>query len=152
MRAYVNKRHSERKKCLSPEKPGKKMIFIFIFIFLSLGFTNHDFTVSGEKAVCCSDAPGRPDRWENTYSNVDSRSNTTTLRAIPTLWASLSGTFLQTLSARFGYRHWRAFFISAQLSTDAVSALLRKVWVLIRLWKQPSAPSTHVNMQHMHPG
>ena len=31
--------------------------------------------------------------------------------------------------------HWRALFISAQLSTDAVSAL-RKVWVLIWLWKR----------------
>ena len=36
-------------------------------------------------------------------------------------------------------RHWRGTpFISAQLFTDAVSAL-RKVWVLISLWKQPSA-------------
>jgi len=30
-------------------------------------------------------------------------------------------------------------FISAQLSTDAVSAL-RKVWVLVKLWKQHTAP------------
>ena len=41
-------------------------------------------------------------------------------------------------SARFGYATEGALFISAQLSTDAVSAL-RKVWLLIRLWKQPSA-------------
>ena len=41
-------------------------------------------------------------------------------------------------SARFGYATEGALFISAQLSTDAVSAL-RKIWVLIRLWKQPSA-------------
>ena len=41
-------------------------------------------------------------------------------------------------SARFSYATEGALFISAQLSTDAVSAL-RKVWVLIRLWKQPSA-------------
>ena len=70
-----------------------------------------------------------------------------------TLPASLSGTFLQTLPelvtplkghshtpsiafrhlppnpARFGYATEGALFISAQLSTDAVSAL-RKVWVL----------------------
>ena len=39
-------------------------------------------------------------------------------------------------SARFSYATEGALFISAQLSTDAVSAL-RKVWV--RLWKQPSA-------------
>ena len=45
-----------------------------------------------------------------------------------TLRASLSGTFLQT--AGFGYATEGALFISAQLSTDAVSAL-RKVWVLI---------------------
>ena len=41
-------------------------------------------------------------------------------------------------SARFGYAAEGAFFISAQLFTDAVSAL-RKVRVLIRLWKKPSA-------------
>ena len=42
-------------------------------------------------------------------------------------------------SARFSYATEGARFISAQLSTDAVSAL-RKVWVLpITLWKQPSA-------------
>ena len=38
-------------------------------------------------------------------------------------------------SARFSYATEGALFISAQLSTDA----LRKVRVLIRLWKQPSA-------------
>ena len=41
-------------------------------------------------------------------------------------------------SARFSNAEEGALFISMQLSTDAVSAL-RKVWVLIRLWKQPSA-------------
>ena len=41
-------------------------------------------------------------------------------------------------SVRFSYATEGALFISAQLSTDAVSAL-RKVRVLIRLWKQPSA-------------
>ena len=42
-------------------------------------------------------------------------------------------------SARFSYATEGALdFISAQLSADAVSAL-GKVWVLIRLWKQPSA-------------
>ena len=41
-------------------------------------------------------------------------------------------------SARFSYVTEGALFISAQLSIDAVSAL-RKVRVLIRLWKQPSA-------------
>ena len=40
-------------------------------------------------------------------------------------------------SARTGYATEGALFISAQLSTDAVSAL-RKVWQLIRLWKQHS--------------
>ena len=38
----------------------------------------------------------------------------------------------------FSYATEGVLFISAQLSTDAVSAL-RKVRVLIRLWKQPSA-------------
>ena len=41
-------------------------------------------------------------------------------------------------SARFSYATEGALFISAQLSTDVVSALW-KVQVLIRLWKQPSA-------------
>ena len=58
------------------------------------------------------------------------------LRA-PTLQASLSGTLLQTLPDLVTPVNG-ALFISAQLSTDAVSAL-RKVRVLIRLWKQPSA-------------
>ena len=53
-----------------------------------------------------------------------------------TLRASLSGTFLHT--ARFSYATEGALSISAQLSNDEVSAL-RKVSVLIRLWKQPSA-------------
>ena len=62
-----------------------------------------------------------------------------------TLRASLSGTFhtpstafrhLPPNSARFSYATEGALFISAQLSSDAVSAL-RKVRVLIRLWKQP---------------
>ena len=41
-------------------------------------------------------------------------------------------------TARFSCATEGALFISAQLSTDAVSAL-RKVWVQIWLWKQPSA-------------
>ena len=41
-------------------------------------------------------------------------------------------------SARFSYTTKEALFISAQLSIDAVSAIWKN-WVLIRLWKQPSA-------------
>ena len=41
-------------------------------------------------------------------------------------------------SDRIGYAAERALFISAQLSTDAVS-VFRKVLVLIRLWKQQRA-------------
>ena len=41
-------------------------------------------------------------------------------------------------SARFSCATEGALFMSTQLSTDTVSAL-RKVWVLIWLWKQPSA-------------
>ena len=45
-----------------------------------------------------------------------------------------------------------ALFISSQLSTDAVSAL-RKVWVLIRLWKQHGVVNTkHVNTKRVCPG
>ena len=71
-----------------------------------------------------------------------SLTNSNTLR-----WHSLHGRrhtpstafrHLPPNSARFSYATEGALFISAQLSTDAVSAL-QKVWVLIRLWKQPSA-------------
>ena len=51
-----------------------------------------------------------------------------------TLRASLSGNFLQTLPDLVTPLKGHVLFISAQLSTDAVSAL-RKVWVLISLWK-----------------
>ena len=40
-------------------------------------------------------------------------------------------------SARPGYATYGELFISAQLSNDAVN-VLRKVWVLIRLWMQHS--------------
>ena len=50
---------------------------------------------------------------------------------------SLAFQHLPPNSARFGYATEGALFISALLSTDTVSAL-RKVWVLIWLWKQPS--------------
>ena len=55
-----------------------------------------------------------------------------------TLQASLSRTFLPPNSARIGYAAEGALLISALLSIDAVSAL-RKVWVLVKLWKQHSA-------------
>ena len=51
---------------------------------------------------------------------------------------SIAFRHLPSNSARFSYTTEGALFVSAQLSTDAVSAL-RKVWVLITLWKQPSA-------------
>ena len=54
------------------------------------------------------------------------------------LTLSIAFWHLPPSSARFSYATEGALFISTQLSTDAVSAL-RKVWVLIRLWKQPSA-------------
>ena len=50
----------------------------------------------------------------------------------PTLRASLSGTILQTLPELL-----TPLSISAQVSADAVTAI-RKVWVLITLWKQYS--------------
>ena len=49
-----------------------------------------------------------------------------------TLRASLSGTFLQTLTDLVTPQKGHSISISAQLSTDAVCAL-QKVWVLIRL-------------------
>ena len=50
-------------------------------------------------------------------------------------------------AARFECATEGALFISAQLSTDAVSAL-RKVWVLITLWKQPSAQARSKHEAH----
>ena len=44
-------------------------------------------------------------------------------------------------SAWIGYATEGALFISTHLSTDAVNTL-QKVWVLIRLWKQPSAKAS----------
>ena len=64
-----------------------------------------------------------------------------------TLRASLSGTFLQTLPDLVTPLKAGALFISARLSTEAVSAL-RKVRVLIRLWKQPSAQHAHKHEAH----
>ena len=54
-------------------------------------------------------------------------------------------------SARFSYATEGALFISAQLSTDAVSAL-RKVSVLIKTVEATKRPSTHVNMRRIHSG
>ena len=54
-----------------------------------------------------------------------------------TLLVSLSGTFRQTLLELVMPLKGHLILTSAQLFTDAVSAL-RKVWVLIRLWKQHS--------------
>ena len=79
--------------------------------------------------------------------------------------APSSKTFAWSLTPRFAFRHlpatlcqnwlcqWRVTpFISARLSTDAVSAL-RKVWVLIRLWKQcGSVHALHVNMRRVRSG
>ena len=56
---------------------------------------------------------------------------------ISTHTPSIAFRHLPPNSARFSYATEEAFLVSAHLSTDAVSAL-RKVWVLIRLWKQPS--------------
>ena len=58
------------------------------------------------------------------------RRHTETTKTRRTLRASLSGTLLQTLPDFFSYATEGALFISAQLSTDAVSAL-RNVRVLI---------------------
>ena len=51
---------------------------------------------------------------------------------------SLSNALPLGQTGALSYATEGALFISAQLSTDAVSAL-PKVRVLIRLWKQPSA-------------
>ena len=65
---------------------------------------------------------------------------------LPTLRALLSGTFLQTLPDLVTPLNGHS--ISAQLSTDAVSAL-RKARVLIRLWKQPSAQDARKREAHL---
>ena len=64
---------------------------------------------------------------------------------------SIAFRHLPPTSARFSYATEGALFISAQLSTDAVSAL-RKVWVLIWLWKQPSAQAPKQTWDASTPG
>ena len=56
-------------------------------------------------------------------------------------------------SARFIYATEEALFISAQLSTDAVSAL-RKTTTTKKKPRLEATyrPSTHVNMRRIHPG
>ena len=63
-----------------------------------------------------------------------------------TLLASLSGTFLQH-SARFSYATEGALFISAQLSSDAVSALRK---VRVQDCGSSLAP-THARKHETHP-
>ena len=55
-------------------------------------------------------------------------------------WRGTLYRHLSPKSARTGYTTGRSLFISAQMSTSAVSSL-QKVWVLIRLWKQHSFQS-----------
>ena len=91
-----------------------------------------------------------------TFHHSHSHTPSIAFRHLPpqsfTLRASLSGTFHHSHShtpsiafrhfapnsARIGYATEGALFISARLSTDAVSTF-RKVWVAVRLWKQHSA-------------
>ena len=80
------------------------------------------------------------------YSHVSTQ--TAIGRALTASVDALAFRHLPPNSARFGYATEGAFFISAQLFTDAVSAL-RKVRVLIRLWKQPSAQ--HARKHEAHP-
>ena len=97
------------------------------------GSSNHWFTTSSlQLRSACAGKQGRLECETADavcHQHALSR-NTVYLKPKYTLRASLSGTFLQTLPLN-------GHSISAQLSTDAVSAL-RKVWVLIRLWKQHS--------------
>ena len=53
-------------------------------------------------------------------------------------------------SARFSYATEGALFISAQLSTDAVSAL-RKVWVLINYDCRSNLAPKHARKHEAHP-
>ena len=68
----------------------------------------------------------------------------------PVLQVSLSGTLLKTLPELV--TPLNEPFIRSEHVTDAVSAL-RKVLILIRLWKQRRVTtSTHVNMRRVRPG
>ena len=69
----------------------------------------------------------------------------------PTLRASLSGTFFQTLPELVNLLKGHSIFISAQLSADAVSAL-RKVRVLNNTVEATERPSTHIMMRGVRPG
>ena len=69
-------------------------------------------------------------------------SSPSTSRLCVYIEASLCGTFLQTLSELEGHVH----FISAQLSTAAVSAL-RKDWVLKRQWQKHWVEARTINIK-----
>ena len=97
--------------------------------------------------------------WLKTTKNTTSRNGKTFGACVDTIqcrfWTDVTGfalyqylsqtstpniafRHLPSNSARFSYTTEGALSISAQLFTDVGSALW-KVWVLIRLWKQPSA-------------
>ena len=79
--------------------------------------------------VCVS---GKPDvSFQGLAKNVG------TFRASPSQLPQKKKTKKKKTTARIGYATEGALFISGQLSTDAVRSL-RKVGVLIRLWKQHS--------------
>ena len=86
---------------------------------------------------------------------ISAQLSTDAVSALRKVWVktdhtpSIAFRHLPPNSARFSYATEGALFISAQLSTDAVSALRRKVWILVRLWKQPSAEArTYLHETH----
>ena len=87
---------------------------------------------SGARSVAMDPPPPPPPPHPATSTSVYIRVHS------PPHTPSIAFQHLPPNSARFSYATEGALFISAQLSTDEVSAL-RKVSVLPKLWKQPSA-------------
>ena len=87
--------------------------------------------------------------WNVEYASNESRWTEWKDNEPPTLRAPLSGTFLQTLPDLVTPLKGHSFFISAQLSSDAVSAL-RKVRVLIKDCGSNLAPK-HPRKHEAHP-
>ena len=104
----------------------KKIIYFFIL------------TVERERGRQADRQTGRLQTDKHRHRLRDRETETERQRQRETHTPSIAFGHIPPNSARFSYATEGALFIAAQLSSDPVSAL-RKIWVLIRLWKQPSA-------------
>ena len=107
---------------LEKKEKKKRRRRVFCFIFPTQSGKRTD---GAKNASCC---------WTR---RADQQSIKLPMGPQHTSSPSITHLHLPPNSARTGCATEGALFTSAQLSTDAVSAL-RKVWVLIRLWEQHS--------------